>query len=290
METRPVQRADISALMSVYAKEQPGYLDACLASLAAQTLAADEILVIEDGPLPSALRDVLLAWEQRLPLRRVALPSNVGLGSALALGLPLCRHELVCRMDSDDLCAPDRFEMQYAYMRAHPETVICGGNLLEIDPASETVLGRRAVPESDADIRKTLLFRNPFNHVTVCLRKSSALDAGNYRHRPAMEDYDLWLRMLRSGRGYNLQRDLVKARTGSSMIARRSGMQYVRAEFRLFLDKRQQGYIGLLPGSLVFLSRALPRMLPPAGLGLLYRLSRRGPRTDPQKIKSQNNS
>lgn len=276
--------------MSVYAKEQPHYLDACLASLACQTLAADEIVVVEDGPLPEALQGVLARWESQLPLHRVPLTRNVGLGNALAHGLPLCRHELVCRMDSDDLSVPDRFERQFAYMQAHPATVLCGSNLLEIDPESETPLGRRAVPESDADIRKTLVLRNPFNHATVCLRKSHALQAGNYRHRPAMEDYDLWLRMLHAGRAYNFQSDLVKGRTGSSMIARRSGMPYVQAEFRLFLDKREQGYTGLLLGSLVFLSRALPRMLPPAGLAFFYRLFRRSVQANRQETQSNQNS
>ena len=46
---------DFSVIMSVYAKENPIYLDECLKSLSCQTLRANEIVLVEDGPISSEL-------------------------------------------------------------------------------------------------------------------------------------------------------------------------------------------------------------------------------------------
>ena len=45
-----------SVLMSLYAREQPEYLRQCLASLAAQTLPPNEIVLVYDGGLPESLK------------------------------------------------------------------------------------------------------------------------------------------------------------------------------------------------------------------------------------------
>ena len=98
-----------SVLMSLYHNEAPAHLHACLASLAAQTLPADDIVLVYDGELPVALEAVVQSFQAALPLHIVRLPHNVGLGHALNQGLPHCRHEWVMRMDTDDICLPQRF-------------------------------------------------------------------------------------------------------------------------------------------------------------------------------------
>ena len=53
----------ISVLMSVYKKENPEYLRASLESILVQTRAADEILLIEDGPLTQELYQVVAEYQ-----------------------------------------------------------------------------------------------------------------------------------------------------------------------------------------------------------------------------------
>ena len=52
------EKSKISVLMSVYKKENPEYLRASLESILVQTRTADEILLIEDGPLTQELYQV----------------------------------------------------------------------------------------------------------------------------------------------------------------------------------------------------------------------------------------
>ena len=53
----------------------------------------------------------------KIPLKLVPIISNVGLGKALAIGLLECKHDLVARMDSDDISKPNRFFKQVNFFK-----------------------------------------------------------------------------------------------------------------------------------------------------------------------------
>ena len=54
----------ISVLMSTYIKEQPNYLDEAMRSIwTEQTRKPDQIVLVEDGPLPTALYGILSKWQ-----------------------------------------------------------------------------------------------------------------------------------------------------------------------------------------------------------------------------------
>ena len=118
----------ISVLMSVYKKENPEYLRASLESVLVQTRTADEILLIEDGPLTQELYQVVAEYQKKCDYLHVhAMEQNVQLGRALAKGVELCQYDLIARMDTDDIAMPDRLEKEGAYMEAHPEVDVVTG-------------------------------------------------------------------------------------------------------------------------------------------------------------------
>ena len=91
------------------------------------------------------------------------------------------------------------------------------------------------MPQHNDEIRKYGKYRNPVNHMTVMFRKSAVLRAGNYRHVPLLEDYDLWTRMMVQGMEfYNLPEVLVCMRNNDGVYDRRGGFRYFRryAAFR----------------------------------------------------------
>ena len=59
------EKSKISVLMSVYKKENPEYLRASLESILVQTRTADEILLIEDGPLTQELYQVVAEYQKK---------------------------------------------------------------------------------------------------------------------------------------------------------------------------------------------------------------------------------
>ncbi len=120
-----------SVLLSVYHKETADNLNQCLESLAAQTLPADEIVIVKDGKLTNELEEALAIWQMKLPLKIVGYEENKGLAYALNYGLDYCSYEYIARMDSDDICVPDRFERQIMYFEEHKDATIVGAGITE---------------------------------------------------------------------------------------------------------------------------------------------------------------
>ncbi len=239
----------LSVLMSVYHKENPQYLSACFDSLLAQTHPADEWVVVEDGPLTEPLYHILDTYQQRHPnlIKRVPLAKNQGLGLALREGILHCSHELIARMDTDDISVPKRFEKQLTLFAKNPTLDICGSHINEFDKSPENILSVRKVPLTHTEIAQYQKTRSAFNHMTVMYKKSAVLKAGNYEHCPLMEDDMLWVRMLLAGvYCENIDESLVYARTGNAMIARRGGWEY----FKKYRSGKQKilatGYISRL--------------------------------------------
>ncbi len=265
------QQPEFSVLISLYAREKAEYLDQCLQSVAEQSWPPAEVVVVLDGPIGEPLQQVLDRWQSRLPLIILPLATHHGLGFALAYGLTHCRYDLVARVDTDDLNQPWRFERQIGFMQQNPQFAICGSCMWEVEPDTLQPIARKVVPETDVAVRAMLPYRNPFNHPTVVLRRQCILDAGNYQDFPLAEDYYLWLSLLaRGGKGWNLQDDLVLARTGTDMLRRRRGWAYVRTEYRLYRMKRQLRVSGPVTAAIVFAARAAARLLPVPLLRPLY--------------------
>lgn len=237
-----------SVLMSVYGKEKPQYLKEALLSVLHQTRIPDEIVLIEDGPLTEELYQVIEEIKNKyLQLKTYQIKENVQLGRALAKGVELCEHELIARMDSDDIAVENRFEIQYGYMVEHPDVAVTGGFMEEFDEGDSLYHKVKTMPEQMPEIRQYAKYRNPLNHMTVMFHKEAVIKAGNYRHVPFLEDYDLWNRMLAQGAIFhNINHVLVKARTDRNLYARRGGISYCRQYLKLRRRQRELGLLGFV--------------------------------------------
>lgn len=267
---------NFSVLMSLYHAELPEYLDVCLNSLMKQTCLANEIVIVFDGPLTQELYSVIENWSERLPISVVKLEKNVGLGRALNIGLSHCSYELVARMDTDDIALPARFEKQLELFASDPELDICGSSINEFHYTPEVIESSRVPPLKHEDILSRCATKNPFNHMTVMYKKTSVVRSGSYQDLPWMEDWYLWLRMLSRGcKGKNIAESLVLARSGLAMMARRSGIKYIRSEWELTRRKVALGFTSWPRAIVIFLGRSIPRILPTSVLLKLYSHSRK---------------
>lgn len=253
-----------SVLMSIYEKEQPDNLDAALDSVFRQTLQPDEVVLIKDGPLPASLEVVIARHAAVHPeIRVLGLERNVGLGAALNAGLSHCSHELVARMDSDDLCTPDRFSRQIPLFAADERLAVVGAWIAEFESDPKLTHAVRAVPEQPDDVARIARRRCPVNHPTVVFRKQSVESVGGYNAKHLQEDYYLWARLMMAGyRFRNVPAILVLMRTGEGLYDRRGGLKYAKAEFKLFTDLHRMGFVGPIDLLVNVVSRSLVRLLP----------------------------
>ena len=225
-----------SVLMSVYVQDTPAHFRQAVESVTLkQTLPPAEVVLVVDGPLTPELETTVRDLAREIPVLKIIwLEKNTGLGNALRIGMEHVSNELVMRMDADDLSLPHRFERQVAYMQAHPECDILGGQIAEFVDTESDIVGKRIVPCENQAIYARLKGRCPFNHVSVALSRNSVLSAGNYRDWLFDEDYYLWVRMAENGcRFANLPEVLVHVRVGKDMYTRRGGWRYFVSEKKL---------------------------------------------------------
>ena len=261
-----------SVLMSVYKGENPGYLEQCLKSLSDQTVSPNEIIIVEDGPLTSELNDTIEKWCRFLPILSLKHDSKIGVHNAWNLGLKKSSNELIARMDTDDIALSDRFDKQITFMKNKPEITLLGGQILEFqDSLEEKKIFRREVPVNEQEIIKFAKKRNPFNHMTVMYRKSPVIRVGGYRNIAGFRDYDLWVRLLHSGyKCTNLPDVLVYARVGNGLMERRTGMNYLRNEKKLFKEFYKIGFLNYSEYLKVLFLRVPLRLLPKKILEKIY--------------------
>lgn len=243
-------------MLSVYAKEKPEYLTAAIDSVARQSLPPAEIVLVEDGPLPLELRQAVdRLKESYANLKTVLLKENKQLGRALAEGVRRCTYDLIARMDTDDIALPERFSLQCQYMNEHQEVAALGGYIEEFDDGNPKYRKVKTMPLGNKELARYARYRNPLNHMTVMFRKKAVLEAGNYRHFPLLEDYDLWTRLLSKGHVIeNIPYVLARMRTNPGIYARRGGWDYYKRYMEL--RKRQRDY-GLLTSTEYHIARLL---------------------------------
>ena len=236
-----------SVLMSVYAKDNPVWVAQALDSVLSSTVCPAEVVIVQDGPVPEAISHTLAVYAGKYPqIKQVPLEQNMGLGMALQKGLEACSHELVARMDADDLSLPDRFEKQLNRFAQEPELAVLGGAIEEIDGDTLHPVAMRRVPCSDAECKQFLKTRCPFNHMTVMFKKNFILQAGSYQPFHLMEDYYLWARCAAKGYVFgNLPDIVLRARVNAAMYGRRGGWKYFKSNKALSGQLYRLGLISL---------------------------------------------
>lgn len=212
-----------SVLMSLYKKENPEYLRIAIDSMLNQTVAPDEIVLVEDGPLTDGLYAVLDEYPM---LHRIKNETNLGLGLALNVGLKECRNELVARMDTDDCSKPERCEKQLQRFLEKPYLAIVGSHIDEFIGDISNVVSQRIVPTTSEEIYKFAKKRSAFNHPAVMYSKTAVLENNGYADLKRNQDVDLFGRMLFNGyKAENIDDALLWFRSSDELAKRRKSWQ-----------------------------------------------------------------
>lgn len=212
------------------------WLDACLDSLAAQTLEELEILAVDDGSADDTLGR-LRARARRDPRLRVLESGGGGIVAALRIGAEAASAALLARMDADDLAHPERLARQADYLDGRPEIAACGTGVA-LFPGSAVGSGYRRYERwlnglrSPQELARDLFVECPVAHPSLMIRRSVLRGLGGYRDPGWPEDYDLLLRLHAAGlRAANLPEVLLRWRVRPDRHSLRSD-RYAPAAFR----------------------------------------------------------
>jgi glycosyltransferase involved in cell wall biosynthesis len=177
-------------------------LSACLSSIARQSFADFECLVVDDGSV-DASAEIAHTVAQRDPRFVIVRQPRRGLVAALQAGAQRSRGELVARMDGDDLMVRDRLAAQIAALDAEPSLALVGAHV-RLFPRAALRPGRLAYEawlaslHTADDVAREAFVECPLAHPTWMVR-AAVLGAHGYREVPWAEDYDVLLRVLAAG-------------------------------------------------------------------------------------------
>jgi glycosyltransferase involved in cell wall biosynthesis len=111
-ELPPAPKVSIAIICFNYGR----FLAECLESCLAQTVPADEIVVVNDGSTDETA-EVLNGYAARLPQIRAIHQPNGGICFATNAALAACSGDVVVLLDADDAMVPERIEKVLAALR-----------------------------------------------------------------------------------------------------------------------------------------------------------------------------
>lgn len=202
---KPSIENSVSILVSSY-NTKAKYLQQCLDSIKHQNGHLNmELVWINDGSddmHTKILKKMLSQFELSTRFINVIYEENSenkGIGYTLNKGVLLCNHEIIIKMDSDDIMIPDRIIKQFNYMKENKNIKICGGQVNMFKDDGKTY-GKSSHPSIYWKEYKNKPNHWFINHPTVCYRKSAIIEAGNYDPtlKQMCEDFELELRMLKT--------------------------------------------------------------------------------------------
>jgi hypothetical protein len=174
------------------------HLEAAVASLADQTYAEIEILIVHDPPRAARCEPL-----KALPRSNVRFLQQGGtLADALNAGLEAASGAFAICHGADDVSHPQRIARQVAYLLAHPEIGVLATASGVIGDAGPSAAAPEDLPAWTPEaIEAQLRSGRCFVHGSVMGRRALIRDAGGYQLRAGSPpDHDLWLRLLSTTR------------------------------------------------------------------------------------------
>ncbi len=216
MEPIPSHSApELSVIFCVNKKND--FLEQAITSILEQSFRNFEFLICANGANESFYEDLeSLCSDPRIKLFRIQLPQ---LAFALNFLIEHASSDLLVRMDSDDVCEPQRFERLLKVATNSRADVI--GSWATLIDENNQVIGYRKPPASHEGIRKAMISSSAIIHPTVVIRKRFWLESRGYLGGLVSEDFDLWLRGIgRNAVFENVPEFLLRYRVHSSQVSR----------------------------------------------------------------------
>lgn len=211
-----------------------------VASVLNQSFTNWELFIMDDGSTDGAIDTLPIFFDPRIYIIKDGC--NRGLSSRLNQAVSMANGKYFARMDHDDICHPERFSRQVAYLENHSEIDLLGTQCITID-------------ENDC-INGILPSAN--DHEEICLRPWLGFYIPHptwmgrlewFRHYPyrepapyCCEDQDLLLRAYESSRYHTLPDRLLAYRIRSHTLWQkllRTRIAMLRIQSEYFLSKKQ---------------------------------------------------
>jgi glycosyltransferase involved in cell wall biosynthesis len=191
----------VSIILPVYNGER--YLGKAIQSVLDQTLTQLELIIVDDCSTDKT-SDIIKAFDDnRIVYHRHS--RNTGVVGAMNTGLGLVTAEYVAVMHADDICLPERLQLQKQWLDEHTDAAVIAGKIIFIDTEDQPIglwdLDQQKI--NRLAIKRTMIIENCIAHSSIMMRTALARRYGYelayQKNGYAVEDYPLWLNFLSDG-------------------------------------------------------------------------------------------
>ena len=193
------------------------FIKDCIVSVLAQSFQDFELLIVDDGSTDDSCDIVNSVRDNRIRL----IQNQHDYVGSLNMLLDKAIGKYIARMDADDVMYPNRLAIQLEYMENHPNVDVVGGRMTVFKQSIKEPLYDLNVKNGSLCI-SDMLDSCCICHPTVMFRAASIKGKEKFRYDKQMayaEDYDLWMRMLASGKKFfNLEEKLTYYRLHEQQV------------------------------------------------------------------------
>lgn len=237
------QKSDISVIVPTH--DDGELVERSLASIAAQSLPPDEVIVIDDGSSSSASLAALDRAIRRFPQTRLIRQSNAGPSAARNRGVAEATAAFIAFVDADDELERDNLQTKKALFDGSSDTVATFAGIRFVEPDGRIHYSR--LPRYRGTLDPDLVGRPDgipgFLWAYMFRREAFEAIGGLDENLRIMEDFDALIRLGRLGgkfAGCNDPLYTQHRRLGS--LARASAGRQLRGALRFLGKARENRY------------------------------------------------
>ena len=199
--------AEVSVIIPCYRCSDT--IGRAIESVAAQTMLPVEVILVDDHSDDDqrtlhALESLKIAYP-KIPIRVLTLSENMGPGSARNEAWKYSKQPYIAFLDADDAWHPQKLEIQYSWMAAHPQAILSAHISVNLSKKSAPKFLKRLNVEQ---VSMGALLASNFLPCRSVMLKSNIQERFLDEKRHA-EDYLLWLEIgLQGGQIWFLNQPL----------------------------------------------------------------------------------
>jgi len=194
------------------------YLEEAIDSVLSQDFTDFELIVIDDGSTDQTVKVVESYTDNRIKLHQNG--TNRGIVYSRNKGIELSSGTYIGMLDADDIALPGKFRKQVEFLQKNSSFGMVGSWATLIDEQGNKLGRKWKLPGTPDKIPPIMLFKNYFVQSAVIFRRD-CLPSYHYKEGyEIVEDYKLWIDILKRAKGWNLPEYLVKYRMHSKNITK----------------------------------------------------------------------
>ncbi len=190
----------VSVIMPAYNGGK--YIAKAIESVLNQTLKDIELIIIDDGSTDNTVDIIKKYTDPRIRFFQNEKNEGISVTSNKAIQASLAPY--IAPLDQDDITDLKRLETEFNFLEKHPDFGFVGGWISLMGEYSESLRTTHKSFLPPEKIPATLLFINCFDNGSTLIRKSALPQGEVYRNMSPAQDYDLWLRIDKKWKMWNM--------------------------------------------------------------------------------------